>query len=276
MKQFFKRLSVLAALVITGMALTTASAADKVVIDGSSTVGPIAKAFAGFYMQKTDDVNVTVSITGRGNGAKSLIHGRCDIADMSRFMKPGEFKSAVDSGVYPVFHTVAMDGIAMVVHPSNPVSKLTLDQIRKIYVGRIDNWREVGGPDKKITVVSRDTTSGTYEVFCDIALDGESPHNVEYVPSNAASRARISKTQGAIGYVGLGFTDDVKVIKVNGVTPTLKTVGSGKYPIARPLFMVTDGFPELGSHVQQILAQYLTRQGQEMIKGIGYVPVTQY
>ena len=256
---------------------STAEAAEKkVVIDGSTTVEPIARAFAGYYMARHPEVTVTVSGTGSGNGAKSLINDRCHIADMSRFMKDKEFEAAVDAGVHPVFHTVAMDGIAVAVHKSNPVSGLSLDQLRKIYNGSIDNWSEVGGPDRDITVVSRDTTSGTYEVFGDIVLQGDRIRDAEYVGSNAAARARVADTPGAIGYIGLGFVEGVKALQIDGVTPTMKTVGAGEYPIARPLFMVTDGYPELGSPTQALVTMHLKPYGQEMIKGIGYVPVTQY
>ncbi len=261
--------------------LTTGSVAqaeeNKVVMNGSTTVGPIAKAFAGHYMEKNPDVEVSVSLTGSGNGAKALINDRCDIANMSRMMKPREFESAVKNEVLPIFHTVAMDGIAIALHPSNPVSELTMKQVRKIYNGEIENWSEVGGPDREVVVVSRESTSGTFEVFGELVLKGDKVKGAEYVGSNAAAKARVSETPGAIAYIGLGYVDDsVKTVSIGGVQPSMKTVGSGKYPIARPLFMVTDGYPELGSHEQQIISLYLSPQGQEMIKGIGYVPVTRY
>ena len=267
--------AVVAAGMLLGAAQPSALAKDKVVMNGSSTVGPIAKAFAGYYMAK-NDVNVTVSMTGSGNGAEALVNGNCDIANMSRMMKNNEFKKAVDSGIYPIAHVVAMDGIAVAVHPSNPVSGLTLKQIRQIYTGEITNWKELGGPDLKIVKISRDSSSGTYEVFGDIVLHEEPIRGAEYVQSNGQMRARISSTPAAIGYVGLGYLEGVKAVDVNGVKPTMKTVGSGKYPIARPLFMWTNGFPKLGSHVHGLVTLHLTPTGQEIVKGVGYVPVTQY
>ncbi|MBS3762489.1 MAG: PstS family phosphate ABC transporter substrate-binding protein [Planctomycetes bacterium] len=255
----------------------TAMAREKVVMDGSTTVYPIAKAFAGYYMAKHPDVKVTVSGTGSGNGAKSLVQGSCDIACMSRFMKDKEFKMAIDDGIHPVFHTVAMDGIAVVVHPSNPVNGLTLEQLHKIYNGKITNWNEVGGPNKDIVVISRDSTSGTFEVFGDLVLKGDRlTGGAERAASNAEVQQRVKTTQSAIGYLGLGYIEGVKAVAVNGVKPNLKTVGSGQYAIARPLFMVTNGYPALGSPEQAIVTMYLKPYGQEMIKDIGYVPVTQY
>lgn len=267
--------AVVAVGMLMGAAQPSALAKDKVVVNGSTTVGPIAKAFAGYYMAE-NDVNVTVSMTGSGDGAEALVNGACDIANMSRMMKPEEFRNAVENGVYPIAHVVAMDGIAVVVHPSNPINGLSLKQIRQIYTGQVTNWKEPGGPDREIVKISRDSSSGTYEVFGEIALHGQSIRGAEYVQSNGQVRARVSSTPAAIGYVGLGYVEGVKPVDVNGVTPNMKTVGSGRYPIARPLFLWTDGYPELGSHVHGLVTLHLTPTGQEIIKGVGFVPVTQY
>ena len=146
-------------------------------MDGSTTVGPIAKAFAEYYMSVNPDVNVTVSESGSGNGAKSLINGVCDIANLSRFMKDKEFAAAVEKGINPVAHVVAMDGLPILVHPANSVANLTVDQVRNIYQGKITNWKDVGGVNGEIVVISRDTNSGTYETFHKLVMthkvDGE-------------------------------------------------------------------------------------------------------
>jgi phosphate transport system substrate-binding protein len=253
-------------------------AQEKIVIDGSTTVGPIAKAFAEYYMGMNKDVNITVSESGSGNGAKSLINSVCDIGDMSRFMKDDEFKAAVEKGVFPTFHVVALDGLPILVHPGNPVSSLTIEQVRDIYMGKITNWKEVGGPDKKIVMISRDTNSGTYETFEEKVMNKEKiAESAEYVGSNGAVRARVQSTPAAIGYAGLGFVDNtVKALTINGVYPSKKTVISGKYPIARPLYMVTNGYPAMGSHVYQFITIYLSPKGQEIVERIGFVPVTSY
>ncbi|MBN2310114.1 MAG: phosphate ABC transporter substrate-binding protein [Candidatus Hydrogenedentes bacterium] len=273
----------LGAALLMGAALAcggSAAAAEQtdIVVDGSTTVGPIAKAFAEYYMEMHPDVNITVSESGSGNGAKSLVNGTCQVADMSRFMKDTEFKAAVDNGVLPVAHVVAMDGLAIVVHPSNPVQALTVDQVRAIYLGAIKSWKELGGPDVPIVVISRDTNSGTYETFENLVMNKEKiVESAEYVGSNGAVRQRVQKTPAAIGYVGLGFVDrTLKALAVNGVMPTNQTVSSGSYPIARPLFMFTNGYPELGSALHQFVTIHLSKQGQEIIQGIGYVPVTNY
>ena len=258
----------------------TASAADpgSITIDGSTTVGPIAKAFAEYYMEGHPQVSVTVSESGSGNGAKSLINGSCDVADMSRFMKEKEYQAAVEKGVLPVPHVVAMDGIAMIVHPANPVGEITTEQIRDVYMGRITSWRELGGPDLTIVVVSRDTNSGTYETFEKLAMQKQKmAASVEYLGSNGAVRQKVQASRAAIGYVGLGFVDrSVKPLLVDGVAATPRTVATGTYPIARPLFMFTDGYPKPGSHLHAFVTLHLTPTGQEIVEAIGFVPVTSY
>jgi len=260
------------------MNITDLSAKSKIVIDGSTTVGPIAKAFAEYYMTLNRNVNVTVSESGSGNGAKSLLNKDCDIADMSRFMKRKEFTAATQKGVMPVAHVVALDGLPILVHPSNPVDNLSIKQVRDIYLGKITNWKEIGGPDKKIVMISRDSNSGTYETFHKIVMKKQKiVRNCEYVGSNGAVKGRVQNTPNAIGYAGLGFVDrTVKALKINGIYPSKKTVTSGKYPIARALFMFTDGYPKLGSHLYNFLRIYLSRKGQQMIKRIGFVPITNY
>jgi phosphate transport system substrate-binding protein len=259
---------------------------NKLVLDGSTTVGPIAKAFAEYYMAMNPGVNVTVSESGSGNGAKGIINSTCDIANLSRFMKEKEFAAAVEKGVMPVAHVVAMDGLPVLVHPSNPVAGLTVAQVRAIYMGKTRNWKDVGGPDMPIVVISRDTNSGTYETFEGLVMshkvDGSKVKEkigagAEYVGSNGAVRQRVQSTAGAIGYAGLGFVDKtVKALKIEGIAPTPQTVTSGVYPIARPLFMLTNGYPKLGSHVFRFVTLHLSEKGQEMIESIGFVPVTAY
>ena len=275
-----KVLSKLAAVAAAAVMATSAMAEEKVkvVMDGSTTVGPIAKAFAEAYMKAHPEVNVTVGESGSGNGAKSIVNGTCDIANMSRFMKANEFEAAVAKKVLPVAHVVALDGLAIVTHPSNPVANLTVQQVYDIYTGKVTSWKAVGGPDMPIVVISRDTNSGTYETFEELVMKkAKIVGSAEYVGSNGAIRQRVQTTKGAIGYVGLGFVDKtVKAVKVNNIEANNETVASGKYPIARPLFMFTNGYPKLGSHTFGLVTMHLSKQGQEIVEKIGYVPVTSY
>ncbi|MCD6283601.1 phosphate ABC transporter substrate-binding protein [bacterium] len=280
-KQFrISLLTTISAVVIGGMVAlgSSAFAATTIVMDGSTTVGPIAKAFAEYYMKTHPSVNITISESGSGNGVKSLLNGKCDIANLSRFMKPNEFSACVAKGIMPVAHTIAMDGVAPIVHPSNGVKALTMKQLKGIYTGKITNWKQLGGPDMKIVVISRDTNSGTYETFEKKVMSKEKMGSgVEYVGSNGAVRQRVQSTQAAIGYVGLGFVDKtVKSLPVNGVSATLKTVAAGTYPIARPLYMFTNGYPELGGHVHALVTMHYSEKGQEIIESLGFVPLTSY
>jgi phosphate transport system substrate-binding protein len=250
----------------------------KLQIEGSTTVGPIADAFAEVFMKLHPDVSITVKKTGSGDGAAALVDSRCDIATMSRFMKPKEYKKAVANGVMPVAHAVAMDGVCVIVHPSNPVKALTSDQVRKIYKGEISNWKQLGGTDKAIVVISRDTSSGTYETFHKLLMKKQKmAAGVEYVNSNPQAHASAKTTEGAIAYVGLGFVDNkVKALEIDGVMPSRKTISSGKYALSRPLFFFTNGYPKLGSAVHAFCTFYLTEKGQDIIEAKGFVPVTSY
>jgi phosphate transport system substrate-binding protein len=252
-----------------------ARAEDKLVLDGSTTVGPIAKAFAEYYMAQNKGVNVTVSESGSGNGAKSLLNGACDIACMSRAMKASEIEAGAAKGVKPVEHVVAYDALPVLVHPSNPLKGLTRAQINDIFTGAVANWKQVGGPDLAIVVVSRDTNSGTYETFKELALkpDAKIKAGAEYAGSNGGIRQRVQTTPGAIGFAGLGFVDaTVKALEVDGVAPSTKTALDGSYPLSRKLFLYTNGEPAAGSHAARFLALGATPKGREIIEEIGFVP----
>lgn len=262
-------------LIALACALSGAYAEEKIVIDGSTTVGPIAKAFADFYKETNPDVNITISESGSGNGVKSLINGACNIANLSRFMKEGEFKSCVEKGVLPVAHVVAYDGLAVIVNPENKVGALTMEQVSDIYQGKIANWKELGGDDMPIVIVSRDTNSGTYETFNELVLLKKPvAKNAEYVGSNGQARTRVNSTKGAIAYVGLGFADNsVKALSINGILPNAKNISSGKYPISRPLFMFTNGYPKMGGNVYNFVTLHLSEEGREIISDLGFIPV---
>ena len=260
--------------------VTGADAAQKqtLQIEGSTTVGPIADAFAEAFKTRYPNLDITVKKTGSGDGAAALVDGRCDIAIMSRFMKEKEYKKAVENGIFPVPHVVAMDGVCVVVHPSNPVKELTTRQVRDIYLGKITNWKQVGGPNIKIVAVSRDTSSGTFETFHGLVMNKEQMGpKVEYVNSNPQAHARVKTTIGAVGYVGIGFLDaNVKAVKIDGIMPSRQTIATGQYPVARPLFMFTNGYPKLGSMTYKFCTFYLTEIGQEIIEAKGFIPVTNY
>jgi phosphate transport system substrate-binding protein len=268
---------VVVGMVVAALAVGAVARAETLQIDGSTTVGPIADAFAEYFKSIQPGLSITVKKTGSGDGAAALIDGRCDIATMSRFMKPEEFQKAVANNVLPVAHVVAMDGVCVAVHPSNPVKALTGAQVRDIYMGKITNWNQVGGSDTPIVVISRDTSSGTYETFESLIMKkAPMAAGVEYVNANPQAQSRVRTTAGAIGYVGLGFLEGVKALSIDGVAPTRQTVASGTYPVSRPLFLFTNGYPKLGSAVHKFVTFHLTEKGQELVEAKGYVPLTNY
>lgn len=260
-----------AALLMSAAACVCAS--ETIVVDGSTTVGPIAKAFAEYLMRRHPGLQITVSESGSGNGAKSLINGTCHVATMSRPMRPQELKAASVKGVNVVEHIIAMDALPVLVHPSNPVKNLTLSQLRDIYFGRIGNWKWLGGPNLKIVRISRDTNSGTYECFNEMVMNRtRMASDVEYVGSNGAVRQRVQSTPGAIGYAGLGFVDrTVKAVPVNGIAPSAETVIDRSYPLARPLYMYTNGEPASNTFLHTFIYLCNTPEGKQMINSIGFV-----
>ena len=254
-------------------------AAEKVTLDGSTTVGPIAKAFAQYYMSQNPGVKVEVSESGSGNGAKAIINGTADIGNMSRFMKESEFKAAVDNGVQPVAHVVALDGIAVIVNKANSVSDLSIETIRDIYAGKITNWSQVGGPNMDIVLISRESNSGTLDTFKHFVMGKETSISAkaESQGSNGAVLQSVRSTRGAVGFVGLGFVDNsIKALSIGGIKASVRNVKNGSYPIGRPLYMFTNGYPAIGSHVYNFVTLHLTPEGEKLIREAGYIPVTEY
>jgi phosphate transport system substrate-binding protein len=242
--------------------------------DGSTTVLPIAQKAAESYMKEHPDVTISVSGGGSGNGIKAIIDGTTDIANSSRFIKNEEVKQAVEKGSYPVPFAVAYDCIVPVVHPSNTVNNLTMDQLKAIYKGEIDNWKAVGGPDLKIVVISRDTSSGTYEVWEEKVMKKErvSPAALLQASSGAVAQA-IASNKFAIGYLGIGYLNDkVKALTVNSIAGTAETTLNGTFPISRPLFMFTRGWPS-GDALNFINFVLNPQKGQKLVKEAGFVPL---
>lgn len=248
--------------------------AGDLTINGSTTVLPIAQKVAEAYMKVDPKVKISVSGGGSGNGIKALIDGTTDIADSSRFIKDEEVKAAVEKGTYPVPFAIAYDSIIPIVHPSNPVKNLTVDQLKAIYAGEVKNWKEVGGPDKELVIVSRDTSSGTYEVWEVKILKGAKVSSGALLQaSNGAIVQAISKNRYAIGYIGLGYVNkSVKPLTVNGIKGSEKTTLDGTYPISRALYMFTRGWPQ-GDALNFINYVLNPQKGQRYVKEAGFVPL---
>jgi phosphate transport system substrate-binding protein len=269
MKKQIKLLLVLVTLAITVAGFTVAAADVRLV--GSTTVLPIAQLVAE---ELAGTYELEVSGGGSSVGVASLIDGTTDIADHSRPMKNSEYEKAVNNGVFPFSFQIANDAVAVVVHPSNPVSDLSLQQLKGIYTGEMTNWNQVGGNDLEITMVSRDSSSGTFETWEKLVMDKEPVvSSALYTSSNADVASVVSGNPNAIGYVGLAYvTPMLKAITVEGKEATLSSAINYTYPIARPLFMSTNGFPAPGP-VLDVILFILSDAGQRLVEEVGYAPI---
>ncbi len=253
---------------------------------GSTTVLPIAEKWAEAFHNAHPDVRINVSGGGSGAGIEALINGTADIANSSREITDKEIERARAAGITPVEHTVAYDGIAVVVHPSNPVEALSLEQISDIYVGNITKWSELGVEGMgDIVAVSRDSSSGTYESFKEMAVqihgrdkDRDYGPSVLKQASNEAVKSTVASGRGTIGYIGLGYVDEsVKVVGIIGleggdpVMPGAATIKDKSYPIARALYMYTAGEPT--GAVKSYLDWGLGPEGQKLAAAVGFIPV---
>ncbi|MDF1533668.1 MAG: PstS family phosphate ABC transporter substrate-binding protein [Methanosarcinaceae archaeon] len=250
---------------------------ESILIRGSDTVLPLAQAEAETFMIENIDRSITVIGGGSGVGIAAFIDGNVDIAMSSRNMKGSEIENARDNGVDPIEHTISWDGVAVVVNPENPISALSLSQIQGIYNGTISNWKDVGGEDRQISVISRDSSSGTYEYFKEKVLLKE-----DYRPDTLIQSAtgaivlEISQNKNAIGYIGIAYLDDsVKSIDLKtdsgSASPTVENVKNKTYPLARPLYFYTDGEPT--GLAKEFIDFVMSPDGQEIVLEIGYIPV---
>ena len=240
-------------------------------IDGSTTVLPIAQRAAEVFMKKYPDIRVFVTGSGSGTGIKALLDGTTNIATSSREAKDNEIAAGKAKGVTLEAHKIALDGIVPIVHPSNKLSDITLEQLREIYSGKIKSWKELGGPDRPVSAVSRDTSSGTYEVWEEKVLKEDRVRaDALLVASNGQAVQTVAQNRVAIGYIGIGYVDkSVKSVKVNGKTATEATVRDFSWPIARPLFMYTNGKPT--GAAAKFIDFVLSPEGQKIVKEVKYV-----
>ncbi len=245
--------------------------AEKITVEGSTTVLPIAQKAAEVFMNNNPGAQISVRGGGSGVGIASLIDGACNIADSSRPIKEAELDKAVTNGRSPKANVIAMDGICIIVNPSNNINGLAKKQIKDIYTGRVSNWSQLGGPNEKIVVVSRDSSSGTFEAFGELVLQGGKVRpDALLQASNQSVTSIISRTPGGIGYVGLGYlSSGVKAVDVDGIKASKETVLTGKYSIGRPLFMYTDGAPKGLS--RDFIDFILSKDGQKLVEEEGFV-----
>jgi len=255
------------------------------VIKGSDTMVNLAQAWAEEFMRENPDVSIAVTGGGSGTGIAAIISGTSDLTQSSRRMKDEEIAQAEAAGE-PVHETiVGYDGIAVVVHPSNPVSEITMDQLSDIFTGKIKNWSELGGKNQPILILSRERNSGTHVFFLEHVLrkgnyKGPEEFSKEalMMPSNQSLVQEVKTSESSIGYVGLGYVSkNQKMLGVlrdanaKSVLPSLKTVQKGKYPISRPLYFYTRGVLE--GAVKDYVNFVLGPTGQEIIQLLDFVPL---
>ena len=245
-------------------------------IKGSDTMVHLVSSWAEEFMKENKGLEVAVTGGGSGTGIAALINGTTDICASSRDIKPEEIEQAKAKGIVPREITVARDGIAVIVNPKNPVNELTMEQIGKIYTGEYTNWSDVGGPDQKIGVLSRESSSGTYVFFQEHVLNKQDfTPSARLMPATSAIVQSTGDDQWAIGYVGLGYLagarGKVKSLVVDGVAPSEATVLDGTYTISRPLHLYTNGEP--AGTIKKFVDFAMSEAGRKIIKEQGYVTV---
>ena len=262
-------------IVACGLMNGVAFAGSSIVIKGSTTVLPVAQGTLEAFMKKNPQIQMSLSGGGSGDGIKALIDKTTDIATSSREIKKEEITLAQTKGIKPVAHVVAHDAIIPVVHPKNKVSNLSIDQLSQIYQGKITNWKEVGGEDLKIVVISRDSSSGTFESWDHFVMKkAKVTPRAQMLASNGAIVTAIAKNRYVIGYLGIGYVNkSVKGVQVNGITASVATALSKEYPFSRELYMYTDG--DAKGDVAKYIAFVKSPEGQKIVVKEGFVPLTE-
>jgi phosphate transport system substrate-binding protein len=256
-----------------------------IVNKGSDTIVNLALAWAEKYHELSPNVEISVTGGGSGTGIAALINGTVDIANASRQIKKEEIQQAESNGGEPVEFVIARDAIAIIVNPNNPIKKLSIEQLSAIYSGKINNWSEVGGEDRVIVRLSRETNSGTHVFFLENVIRmGNTDDNTIFaadtvlLPSSEGITSEVRDNPNAIGYDGLGYvTPDVKVIAVAGIStsdyvlPSAESVNDKKYPIARDLYMYTNNQPE--GEIAKYINWIKSPEAQKIVTQLGFVPI---
>jgi len=273
MLSVFKKVLLTSALFLSLSGVSFAN--QSIIIKGSTTVLPVAQGTLEAFMKANPGVQMSLSGGGSGEGIKALIDKTTDIATSSREIKDKEVELAKTKGVNPVAHVVAFDAIIPVVHPKNKVSNLSIDQLSQIYQGKITNWKELGGEDLKIVVISRDSSSGTFESWDHFVMKkAKVTPRAQMLASNGALVTAVAKNKYAIAYLGIGYVNkSVKPLQVNGITASVQTAMSKEYPFSRELYMYTNGEPQ--GATAKYLAFVKSAEGQKIVAKEGFVPLVE-
>lgn len=259
---------------------------DMIQVKGSDSEVNLVQRLAELFMQKNRGVNIAVTGGGSGTGIAALINKQTDIANSSRELNPKEEDAAKAAGVHPFRVVFATDGISVITHPSNPLSKLTLEQIGRIFKGAITNWKEVGGADVKISLYGRQSNSGTYVFFREFVVKADYSPHMKSMNGNAQIVEAIKRDTGGIGYVAVGYVVNEKGEVMSGVkilnvakdgqseaySPVkMENVMSGRYPISRPLNQYLSGKPS--GKLLDFIRFEIGKEGQEVVRKEGFFPV---
>jgi phosphate transport system substrate-binding protein len=259
---------------------------DMIQVKGSDSEVNLVQRLAELFMQKNRGVNIAVTGGGSGTGITALINKQTDIANSSRELSPKEEDAAKAAGVHPFRVVFATDGISVITHPSNPLSKLTLEQIGRIFKGAITNWKEVGGADVKISLYGRQSNSGTYVFFREFVVKADYSPHMKSMNGNAQIVEAIKRDTGGIGYVAVGYVVNEKGEVMSGVkilnvakdgqseaySPVkMENVMSGRYPISRPLNQYLSGKPS--GKLLDFIRYEIGKEGQEVVRKEGFFPV---
>jgi phosphate transport system substrate-binding protein len=274
-------------LVASILAMTACSRTrmNSIQIKGSDTMVNLGQTWAEKYMEQNPGDFVAVTGGGSGTGLASLISGTCDIAMSSRIIKQKEIVLANKQGINPNEIVVALDGLAVVVNPANSIDRLTIDQLAGIFSGTITNWKDVGGADETIVILSREVNSGTHVYFKEHVLrKGDPRGTAEFAPgalmlsSSQAIADEVAGNRAAIGYYGMGYiSKNQKPVSIARdenspyIEPTIENVIAGTYPISRPLLLYTNGEPQ--GLIKKFVDFALSKEGQDIVLATDFVPV---
>ncbi|MEO0116720.1 MAG: PstS family phosphate ABC transporter substrate-binding protein [candidate division WOR-3 bacterium] len=253
--------------------------AKEIIIKGSDTMVNLVQQLAEGYMGVKPDVTISVVGGGSGVGITSLIEKEVDIANASRNIKDKEIVTAKGKGVNPFEIPIGVDLLCIIVNEKNPITKLTISQLGKIYQGQIKNWKEVGGINKPISLYGRQPASGTFVLFREMVVKGEYSQAMKQMAGNAQIVDAVSSDISGIGYVGLGYVKEAKGIKVLAIAQTEKgpyfsplvPEELGKYPIARYLYQYTNGKPK--GDAKRFIEWELSDAGQKIVEEVGFLPL---
>ena len=271
---------VLVALVLAGgMVPALAAEGGTVTVKGSDTMVVLGQRWAEEYMKKNPKTVIQVTGGGSGTGISALINGTTDVCEASRAMKDAEKKQLADkAGAPPVEITVAKDGLSVYVNDTNPLTELTMDQLKQIFTGKVENLKAVGGPDSKIIPYSRENSSGTYVFFKEHVLENaDYTPRAQAMPGTAAVVNAVAKEKFGIGYGGAAYAKGIKVLKIKkddkspSIAPEDATIKNGTYPLSRPLFFYTRTKPS--ADIKAFTDWVLSKEGQEIVTKVGYFPI---